>query len=372
MPRVGHVGDGVDRARRVGIETKPFQSILIRRLGPDVVRIVEAVEPDPVADRAVLRHLRLRSDHGVRDDGAVGDLRALADQGRPNDGRALADAGVGVDDDWSEDSGARCDRMPFADQERRGPAGRPAVAGLVDHVMLGRGEQPVGRGQVGGTALDGDVAAGRPARDQLPAQFDQRFGGRFEVAETARDRDQAGGDGGDERPGRLFVVAMDATHPAAAVDADMFLGARDARLEGHEVVRHHPAALEPRQQGRQGGLVERKAARIDEQEHVRGLERWQQVDQLSIVVQQRRPGARSAHRRPVLRPGAMGGENHRLVGGDRLNPVAQPGHQQLAADRRLQQRSPEASEVRRLEVEENRPDPHDSIPFRRGPLTSVR
>ena len=164
---MGHVRDGVDRARRVRIETEPFESILIRGLGPDVVRVVEAVEPHPVADRAVLRHLRLRPHHGMRHDCAVGNLRARADQRRADDGRALADAGAGVNDDRSEDPGARRDRVAFAHQERRGPPRRPPVARLLDHVVLRRGEQPVRRRQVDGTALDGDIPARCSARRRV-------------------------------------------------------------------------------------------------------------------------------------------------------------------------------------------------------------
>ena len=110
--------------------------------------------------------------------------------------------------------------------------------------------------------------------------------------------------------------------------------------------------------GRQRGSTNRKTSDVSSGGS-RSIE-------LFVVGEHRGPGHAALMAARYAGPDRCVGRISRRVGSDPLDTVAQPRHQQLAADRRLQQRPSEASQIRRLEIEENGPDSHGSASFRRG------
>ena len=199
--------------------------------------VVEIVEPHAIAQRAVPRDLRVRTHDGMRDDRPGRYLRTRADERGADDGRVLADANVRVNDDRSEYRALGAIEWPVAHQDRRRSPRRLRPVRLLPHAVLHRGEQAMALGQVQGRALDGDVATRRATPGELLPQCDERRGYEFEEQQTARDRDEAGRDAGEEGPGRRLIVSVDAAHPAGTVGVHVLLRAGDAGLEGDEMMR---------------------------------------------------------------------------------------------------------------------------------------
>src|SRR6266851_8384335 len=164
-------------------------------------------------------------------------------------------------------SGADIERGGCDSTARTPSASLSSTCRLQDHQLV-CGEHAALLTEVERSTFHGYVAAGHAAGGQDLTQRRQRPRNQTLGQNATGARDHRRGNTRHERPGGLFVMAMDRTNLPARVEADSLFRPRDGPLEYHQVVRHtrlrgvvahEPGKLE---------VTDWQASGIDDQERV--------------------------------------------------------------------------------------------------------
>ena len=251
-------------------------------------------------------------------DRSAGDPGSSPDDRRTKHRGVLLDAGIRVNDDRSDESSRRMNRVSPTNVEWRGGdrASLSSACRPQSELLVCR-EHAAFLAQVECSALDGHVTAGHaPGREDL-AQLLERSWNRTVSQNAAGARHDGCGDSRNERPGGLFVMPVNPANLPAGVEVDTLLGPRDGGLERHQVVGHPRVHGVMAHQRGQLEIADWQASRIDDEVRVRELRVCQRFGKFSRSADHARRWTHRVNPAPILAIRTGRRQHHRRVPGDR-------------------------------------------------------